>query len=321
MSSNKPVLGGINAILRKQREDIKKGHSEQDKSSSDNPSYQVSSDNESVPQNTSSSNFQKNNIASISGGRPPDIDVAVHQANLRTATMNGGGQQGDETVGGHTIEHLPSTSKEGGRQNSESGRPPEQFVFPVDGKTATGKTRGRPPKKKTDGHRKGDRHSSNRARYDNRIDLLIYKQIKEFCVSRGIGQQEFAELSAVHFIRSNNVVDGHQNKKWTAHDFRLTIKDLYRTSAFIINLYQKLLPENRWKIADDREAERFNNADPRIVETAIIATMLRAKNKINSFKYFIPEIEYHLSMPLASETIDAMLSSARRLLGKIKADD
>lgn len=238
-------------------------------------------------------------------GRPHETNSAVHEFLTEPATPPEVGRPLEREAGGHIAESLPA-----------GGRPLNSETISVDGPTATKRRRGRPRKILADGHKK-DRHKGNKARYDNRIDPAVHKQIQDFIREEGFEQQDFAELSAVHFIRHYKSADGHKKEGRTALDYRLKILG-FITAPFIINLYLKLVPENRWKIADDRAATAYNSADPRLIEIAMLTTVLRAKSRINSFGYFVPEIDYHLSLPLG-EAINPMLASARRqweMLGK-----
>src|SRR5437764_54965 len=58
--------------------------------------------------------------------------------------------------------------------------------------------------------RKGDRHSREKLPFNNRLSEEIVRRIKHFCIEQGIEQQEFAELSAIHFME---YVASHQTEK------------------------------------------------------------------------------------------------------------
>jgi len=160
--------------------------------------------------------------------------------------------------------------------------------------------------------RKGDRHRSDKVPFNNRLSEAIVNRIKHFCVDHGLELQEFAELSAIHFI---DTVDSRRTEK-PASELASDDRDLmimFKTSPTIINLYLKYNPENRWKPADDYEGQRYNDKDIRLVEVGIIQTQFNARfKKINSFKYYTIEIDIALETPLADETIEIMLKHGRR---------
>ena len=175
------------------------------------------------------------------------------------------------------------------------------------------------PRRKVDSHRKpkvdsrkGDRHRSDKVPFNNRLSEATVNRIKHFCVDHNLELQEFAELSAIHFM---DAVDSHQTEKLAsslAPDDR-DLMIIFKTSPAIINLYLKYNPENRWKPADDYEGLRYNDKDIRLVEVGIIQTQFNARfKKINSFKYYATEIDIALETPLADETIEIMLKHGRR---------
>lgn len=140
----------------------------------------------------------------------------------------------------------------------------------------------------------------------------MVRKIKHFCIEQGMEQQEFAELSAIHFME---YVASHRTEKsasMLASDER-DLMILFKTHPSIINLYLRYNPENRWKPADDYEGVRYNDKDIRLVEVGIIQTQFNARfKKINSFKYYTTEIDIALETPLANETIEIMLRQHRR---------
>lgn len=160
--------------------------------------------------------------------------------------------------------------------------------------------------------RKGDRHRGDKVPFNNRISQATLNRIKHFLVDHDLEQQEFAELSAIHFM---DVVDSQRAEK---QDSKLASDErdmmiLFKTNPLIINLYLQYNPENRWKPADDYEGQRYNNKDIRIIETGIIQTQFNARfKKINSFKYYLTEIDIALELPLSDETIEVMLKQSRR---------
>lgn len=184
-------------------------------------------------------------------------------------------------------------------------------IVTVDAKTPTKQKRGRPQNKNVDAH-KTERHSKSRGRISLRPEAAILKKFKEFCVKNEIDMQDFFELAGVHYIRN---VDAHNveivDAKTPTDDRRLKI--IYKSSSSIINLYAKYNEKNSWKPMDDREAERFNNVDLRLIEAGIIITQFNAGFKrVHSFKYYVSEIENLIAANISTETLDIMLENYRR---------
>jgi hypothetical protein len=87
----------------------------------------------------------------------------------------------------------------------------------------------------------------------------------------------------------------------------------YKTDPSIINLYLHYNADNKWTSADDRAASKYNLVDIRQIELAVIHTQFNARfKKINSFSYYVPEIEEMLEVPLQGETLDIMLKQHKR---------
>ncbi|MBA3242044.1 MAG: hypothetical protein H0T60_12525 [Acidobacteria bacterium] len=160
--------------------------------------------------------------------------------------------------------------------------------------------------------RKGDRHRGDKVPFNNRLSSETVNRIKHFCVDHGLELQEFAELSAIHFMDSVDSQKIEKPASGLASDER-ELMILFKTEPSIINLYLQYNPENRWKPADDYEGMRYNGKDGRLIEIGIIQTQFNARfKKINSFKYYTTEIDIALETPLAEETIEIMLKQGRR---------
>ncbi len=240
-------------------------------------------------------------------------------------TFSVSGRPPSAQVDGHLPDTQPSTWQKSGRPHSKKV---DGQALKVDGQSSsfTGKVDGEPSASgKVDGHAeekwtatKSDRHRGNKARYDNRIDPEIFKRIKRFLLEQGMDQQDFAELSAVHYMEHVAVhkkagVDGQPSL-----DDRSRLMMVYKTSPSIINLYLQYNPDSKWKAGDDRAGEQFNQTDLRLVELGILHTLLRTERKrIHSFAYFVPEIDETLAVPLAEETIHVMLKRRREQYEKL----
>jgi hypothetical protein len=213
----------------------------------------------------------------------------------------------------------------------KSGRPPDEKVdagvhvvdaaastseYVVDAKASTITKSGRPPLQKVDVHKK-DRHSKTRTRYTARLETSLFNKIKHFCIDRKLSLQEFFEHAAVHMMDVVDVHQAHMVDVLTPHDDLLMI---WKSVDDIITRY-RAMTGNRWKPADDRAAARYNQTDIRLVEIGMLYTVLRTKaKKINSFAYFIPEIEEVLAVKLGEETIDALLKHRRNQWDKLKKE-
>lgn len=175
------------------------------------------------------------------------------------------------------------------------------------------------PKRKVDSHRKakvdsrkGDRHSPDKVPFNNRLSAITVNRIKHFCVDHGLELQEFAELSAIHFMDAVDSQKIENSASQLASDDR-ELMIMFKTEPSIINLYLRYNPENRWKPSDDYEGVHYNGKDIRLIEIGIIQTQFNARfKKINSFKYYMTEIDIALETPLAEETIGVMLKQGRR---------
>jgi hypothetical protein len=158
--------------------------------------------------------------------------------------------------------------------------------------------------------RKKDRHSKSRLGRFIRLSHAIAKRIDEFCVKSELDKQDFHELAAIHYIEHVDIQKGESVDILISHDERRLM--MWKTIPSIINLYLQYLPDNRWKARDDREGERFNDADLRIVEIGLLQALLRTEQKkIHSFRYFCDEIELTASVPLDNETLNLMLKRRR----------
>ncbi len=162
------------------------------------------------------------------------------------------------------------------------------------------------------GYRKKDRHSKNKQRVQPSIDKAILKQIRRFIEENEMELGEYFEMLALHHLE---MVYSTKNKSTTPQIDKMII---YRSSVTIINLYQTYLKKNRWTWNDDKEASRYSDSQIEIIEVAMIRTLIRAKNQVRTFKYFVPEIEIELAQTLDEKTRKIQLASARLLYGKFK---
>lgn len=239
-------------------------------------------------------------------GRPPQNIADAHQLEQRTPTNIQDRRPPVDGVGGH-------------RQDADAHQ--KENRISVDARKSTKNRRGRPPKNNLSA-RTGDRHRSDLVRHAIRLDPAISKVFNDFCEKRDWTFQEFVEFAGVHLI---NFVDAHQNNLRTPLDDDDN-SSLYLTKPFIINLYRRLTKNSHWRPADDRAGARFNSADARVIEYAMLATAVRTRaKKIHSFAYFVPEIEAQLEevaeSGVGNEALEAMLASARRHLLRMQDEN
>jgi hypothetical protein len=162
--------------------------------------------------------------------------------------------------------------------------------------------------KSTVDSRKNDRHNKNKTRIQPRIDKVILKKIKGFCVKNGMELGEYIEMLALHHLE---LVESTK-RETRSPQIDKTIH--YRSSSLIINLYETMMKKNRWTWNDDKEAARFSDDQIDAIECAMIRTIIRAKQPIRTFKYFIPEIEIELAMNVSPELRLMQLAQARKVL-------
>jgi hypothetical protein len=154
--------------------------------------------------------------------------------------------------------------------------------------------------------RKKDRHSKNKQRVQPSIDKAILKQIRRFLDKNGMELGEYFEMLALHHL---DLVNPTKNGSDTP---QIDKKIIYRSSSTIINLYEKYLPKNKWTWNDDKEGARFSDEQIETIEVAMIRTLIRAKKPIRTFKYFLSEIDYELSLDQSENIRKIQLSSARK---------
>lgn len=154
------------------------------------------------------------------------------------------------------------------------------------------------------------------ARLALRPDESILKEIKKFAVDAGM------DLTAVTELAWRQLLDAQKDEKAANLGVLTPLNNkqliMYRTQPHIINLYLRYAPRKKWRAHDDKAACKFNEADPRVVELGILQTLGNApKAKINSFAYFVPEIETWLETALSDEALDNVLEVLRSRRNKL----
>jgi hypothetical protein len=179
-----------------------------------------------------------------------------------------------------------------------------------------------PPRRKLDTKKsfsspQSDRHKTRDGQVNIQPEPELLREIKHFLVDHDMSMREFFEYSARTYL------DGVARRLSEGVSSDEALNDLltkFKTVDNIIRLYSDYT-HNRWKLHDDEGGHQFNEADPRYVEIGILNTLLRFKGKrINSFKYFVPEIEEALAVKLADETLGIMLKRRRQQWEAKKAE-
>lgn len=177
---------------------------------------------------------------------------------------------------------------------------PERVITPTRGKSVR-------TQKKEAGVQKTDRHSADKKKVNFYMNREKLREMNVFATRCDLTLTDFFEMAGAHFMECVGV---HKLKDVGGNAPHDDLK-IYRTSDNIVMMY-KQYTGGRWKPHCDYAAEQFNSADIRYVEIGILNTLLKFKGKkINSFRYFVPEIEEALAVKLGDETLDIMLKRRR----------
>ena len=145
-----------------------------------------------------------------------------------------------------------------------------------------------------------------------RVEKSIAQRIRHFLVDSKFTLKEFVEMSAIKFM------DEFGNPKEINLDANQPYDDrqlkIYRTKPTIINLYLGFSKNLRWKMSDDVKASAYNEIDIKIIELGILQTLgnKTSGGKINSFAYFIPEIENWIEAQASEEMMEQLLAMYRK---------
>jgi hypothetical protein len=231
------------------------------------------------------------------------------------------------------------TSKE-----TEPGRPNEKFLD-----VRAPKEEIRTPKKadnlgvqqskeKSSGAQKGEKPIDWRkyektratARISLRPNAEILRKFKVFCVEQNLTMSDFFELAGLKYIETLDAQNAENLGVRTPIDDR-RLKMLYKTRPFIINLYlaynavfnelaggsgSKSKWSGRWTPRDDEAARRYNDVNPAIVELGIIQTQTNkgiGQGRIQTFKYYVEEIDKVLASGVSDEMLDTILKYHRQI--------
>ncbi len=166
------------------------------------------------------------------------------------------------------------------------------------------------------------KYEKNRStvRVNLHINREIDKQVRQYCLIDAdpkIELKEFYERAAINLL---GVLDTQKQTNPGAEtpldDRRMMLTS--KSKAFLINLYLTynsiFNPKSKWTIRDDEAGARFNDIDYRIIELGIIQTHFNRAfrpGKINSFQYYVNQIEEMLTIEFSEETLQAMITINR----------
>jgi hypothetical protein len=167
--------------------------------------------------------------------------------------------------------------------------------------------------------------SGNWAKYENargtdRLGLRPNKEtlrkFKVFCAEKGLTLTEFFEISGIKYIDLDDQSKSSLDDMSPYDDRRMMIS--WKTKVHIINLYLRynliLNAKTKWKVNDDEKSFRLNEVDSRVIELGIIQTQFQKnfKGKINSFSYYLNEIDNFNNLGMNGEVLDTMLKINRQ---------
>jgi len=158
--------------------------------------------------------------------------------------------------------------------------------------------------------------SRSSVRVNLHVDKEIDKRVRQYCLIDSepkIELKEFYERAALTQLELLDTQRTQNSGAGTPFDDRrmmLTSK----SKASLINLYliynSIFNPKSKWTVRDDEAGARFNDADIRIVELGIIQTHFNRgfkPGKINSFQYYVNQIEEMQTLEFSEETLEAMI--------------
>ncbi len=156
-------------------------------------------------------------------------------------------------------------------------------------------------------------------------DLTV--RFKQFCIGKGWDFSYGTELAWNKLMSDLDIqTSGDLDSLIALDNRRLTM--MFKSKPFIINLYlayNSIFNEisdrttkgkwaARWSPRDDEAAVRYNEIHPNIVELGIIQTQMNkgfGQSKIQTFKYYIDEIEKVLSSGVTDELLGTILGYHR----------
>lgn len=181
------------------------------------------------------------------------------------------------------------------------------------------------PRKNESGHPKNEnwrKYEKTRStiRVNLQIDKEIDRKVRQFCkidAHPKTDLRQFYERAAVMLLDFLDTQTPQSLGAYAPYDDRRLMRT-YKCNVSIINLYLAynffFNQKTKWTMKDDEAGLRFNNVDIRIVELGIIQTHFNRgfrPGKINSFQYYINQIEEMTTLEFGEETLEAMLKINR----------
>ncbi len=157
----------------------------------------------------------------------------------------------------------------------------------------------------------------------------LTKRFKQFCIGKDWDFSYGTELAWNKLMTDlDSQTSGDLDSLIALDNRRLMI--MFKTNNLIINLYlaynsvfNEISEANskgkwsaRWTPRDDEAAFRYNNIAPMIVELGIIQTQMNkgfGQSKIQTFKYYLDEIEKVLTSGVNDETLETILQYHRQI--------
>ncbi len=148
------------------------------------------------------------------------------------------------------------------------------------------------------------------------LDKELDKKVRQYCLDAEprLELKEFFEIAAVNFLDTQN--SKSLGAKTPHDDRRLMIS--WKTRVHIINLYLQynliLNQKTKWRFSDDEKSFQLNEVDSKVIELGIIQTQFQKgfKGKINSFSYYLNEIDNFNELGMSGEVLDTMLRINRQ---------
>jgi hypothetical protein len=148
------------------------------------------------------------------------------------------------------------------------------------------------------------------------LDKELDKKVRQYCLDAEprLELKEFFEIAAINFLDTQN--NKSLGAKTPYDDRRLMIS--YKTKVHIINLYLRynsiLNAKTKWTVRDDEKSFQLNEVDSKVIELGIIQTQFQKnfKGKINSFSYYLNEIDNFNELGMSGEVLDTMLKINRQ---------
>jgi hypothetical protein len=158
------------------------------------------------------------------------------------------------------------------------------------------------PQKRVAEVRKHERRPATHRRVNFWLDKAEKKRVQDFAKSLDMTLTDFLTFAAVHAMECAEV----QRAKNAEVNTSSEDMKIFKAPDDIVMSYRELTG-NKWRPADDVTSRPYWDTDRRLIECGIINTLLKTKqSKINSFAYFVPEIQEALAIPYGEEAIEAM---------------